>query len=396
MAHKLPSVFLRAGEDRRVRYGHPWAYSNEILMNPETRAIAAGSLVILRAPGGEPLGIATFNAHSLIAARLLTGDAEATIDVDFLAARLAAAVALRDRLVGTPHYRLVHAEADHLPGLIVDRFGPVLVVQANSAGMDRLLPQILEALQRVLAPDAIVLKNDSPVRQLEGLSSETRVAHGTVEGSIELIENDARFVCDPAGGQKTGWFYDQRDNRALVAGLASGARVLDLYSYTGGFAVLAARRGARSVRAVDRSQPALDFARRAAELNGVADRLTLQRGDVFGEAETLAQRGERFDIVVADPPAFVKSRKDLKAGAQGYRKLVRLAAPLVAPGGMLFAASCSHHVDAILFAEQVRRGLHDAGREARILKTTGAATDHPVHPSLPESAYLKALLLQLD
>jgi 23S rRNA (cytosine1962-C5)-methyltransferase len=160
--------------------------------------------------------------------------------------------------------------------------------------------------------------------------------------------------------------------------------------------VLAAMRGARAVRAVDRSQPALDLARRAAELNGVGDRLTLQRGEVFAEAEALGQRAERFDIVIADPPAFVKSRKDLKAGAQGYRKMVRLAAPLVERGGLLFAASCSHHIDAALFAEQVRRGLHDAAREARILKATGAATDHPVHPSLPESAYLKALLMQLD
>jgi 23S rRNA (cytosine1962-C5)-methyltransferase len=393
---KLPSVILRAGEDRRLRHGHPWAFSNEILMNAETKAIAPGALVTLRAPGGDALGVATFNPHSLIAARVLSRDPDARIDAAFVAARLTAAQALRERLVGVPYYRLIHAEADGLPGLVIDRFGDVAVVQANTAGMDRLLPEILDALGQVLGPRAVILKNDASVRTLEGLPRETRVAHGSVDGPIELIENGARFVCDPAGGQKTGWFYDQRDNRALAAAMAEGARVLDLYSYTGGFAVMAALRGARSVLAVDRSQPALDIARQAAKLNGVEGNVEFRRADVFDEAAALAARGVRYELVIADPPAFVKSRKDIKAGVQGYRKMVRLCAPLVSPGGFLFAASCSHHVDPPLFAEQMRRGLHDAARTGRILRSMEAAPDHPVHPALPESAYLKALLLQLD
>jgi 23S rRNA (cytosine1962-C5)-methyltransferase len=397
VARKLPSVLLRAGEDRRVRAGHPWAFSNEILMDAETKALPAGSLAILRAPGGEALGLATFNPHSLIAARLLTSNPEASIDALFLGRRLARAAALRDRLIGVPYYRLIHAEADGLPGLIVDRFGDALVVQVNSAGMEALTEPLLEALEAELAPRTIVLKNDSPVRELEGLKREVVVARGEAAGAIELIENDARFVADLSGGQKTGWFYDQRDNRRFMAGLSTDASVLDVYSYSGGFGVLAAKHGARSVTCVDRSQAALDAAKQAAALNGVDAKVSFQKGEAFEVLDTLrGTMARKFDVVICDPPAFVKSRKDLKTGAQGYRKLVRLAAPLVARGGFFFVASCSHLVDPPVFAEQVRRGLRDAERTGRILLGSGAALDHPVHPSLPETAYLKALTLQLD
>jgi 23S rRNA (cytosine1962-C5)-methyltransferase len=397
VASKLPSVLLRAGEDRRVRSGHPWAYSNEILMDPETKALPPGSLVILRTPGGEALGLAMFNPHSLIAARLLTSNPEAEVNALFLGRRLAQATALRDRLVGAPYYRLIHAEADGLPGLIVDRFGDALVVQVNSAGMERLTPVLLEALDAELSPTTVVLKNDSPVRELEGLKRDVTVAKGTTDGATELIENGAKFVADLSVGQKTGWFYDQRDNRRFMAGLAKAADVLDVYSYSGGFGVLAARQGAKSVLCVDRSAAALDAARQAAKLNGVDNLVSFEKSEAFDALEKLAGASARkFDVVICDPPAFVKSRKDLKTGAQGYRKLVRLAAPLVARGGFLFVASCSHLVDPPLFAEQVRRGLRDAERSGRVLLSSGAALDHPVHPSLPETAYLKALTLQLD
>lgn len=396
MANKLPSVLLRAGEDRRVRAGHPWAFSNEILMDAETKAIPPGSLAILRAPSGEALGLVTFNPHSLIAARLLTTNPEATIDALFLGRRIANAAALRDRLIGVPYYRLIHAEADGLPGVIVDRFGDSLVVQLNSAGMDALAPVLLEALEAELSPRTIVLKNDSPVRELEGLKREVTVAKGN-GGPIELIENDARFVADLSGGQKTGWFYDQRDNRRFMAGLAKDANVLDVYSYSGGFGVLAAKQGAKAVTCIDRSASALDTAKQAAKLNGVDKVVSFDKAEAFEALEKLAgQQARKFDVVICDPPAFVKSRKDLKTGAQGYRKLVRLAAPLVARGGFFFVASCSHLVDPPVFADQVKRGLRDAERTGRILKSSGAALDHPVHPNLPETAYLKALTLQLD
>jgi 23S rRNA (cytosine1962-C5)-methyltransferase len=395
VAKKLPSVLLRAGEDRRVRAGHPWAFSNEILMDAETKAIPPGSLAILRAPSGEALGLATFNPHSLIAARLLTTNPEASVDALFLGRRIAQATALRDRLIGVPYYRLIHAEADGLPGVIVDRFGDALVVQLNSAGMDALAPVLLEALEAELSPTTIVLKNDSPVRELEGLKREVTVVKGN-GGPIELLENGARFMADLSEGQKTGWFYDQRDNRRFMAGLSKDASVLDVYSYSGGFGVLAAKEGAKSVTCIDRSAAALDVARQAAALNGV-DNLSFEKAEAFETLEKLGgTMARKFDVVICDPPAFVKSRKDLKTGAQGYRKMVRLAAPLVARGGFLFVASCSHLVDPPVFAEQVKRGLHDAERTGRILRTSGAALDHPVHPDLPETAYLKALTLQLD
>jgi len=397
VAQKLPSVLLRAGEDRRVRSGHPWAFSNEILMDAETKALPVGSLAVLRSPGGEPLGLVTFNPHSLIAARLLTTNPEATVDALFLGRKLAQATALRDRLIGVPYYRLIHAEADGLPGVIVDRFGDALVVQVNSAGMDALTPVLLEALEAELLPKTIVLKNDSPVRELEGLAREVVVVKGEASGVIELIENGSKFVADLSGGQKTGWFYDQRDNRRFMAGLSKDANVLDVYSYSGGFGVLAAVQGAKQVTCIDRSAAALEAARQAAKLNGVDKVVSFQKGEAFEALEKLGgTMARKYDVVICDPPAFVKSRKDLKIGAQGYRKLVRLAAPLVARGGFFFVASCSHLVDLTVFADQVRRGLRDAGRNGRILLTSGAALDHPVHPSLPETAYLKAMTLQLD
>ena len=391
---KLPTVLLRSGEDRRVRSGHPWVFSNEILMDADTKAIPPGALATLRSPGGEALGLVTFNPHSLIAARLLTSNPEATVDALFFGRRLAQAIELRDRLVGVPYYRLIHAEADGLPGVIIDRFGDAVVMQVNTAGMEALTPVLLEAVEAELSPKTIVLKNDSPVRELEGLLRGTEVVKGNADQAIELVENDAKFVADLSGGQKTGWFYDQRDNRRFMAGLAKDASVLDVYCYSGGCGVLAATAGAKSVTCIDRSQPALESAKAAAVLNGVDKVVSFEKAEAFEALEKLA--GKRFDVVICDPPAFVKGRKDLKIGAQGYRTLVRLAAPLVAKGGFFFVASCSHLVDTPLFAEQVRRGLRDASRNGRILRSTGAALDHPVHPGLPETAYLKAMTLQLD
>ncbi len=397
VASKLPSVLLRAGEDRRVRSGHPWAFSNEILMDAETKALPAGSLAVLRSPGGEPLGLVTFNPHSLIAARLLTSNPEAVVDALFFGRRLAQAAALRDRLIGVPYYRLIHAEADGLPGVIVDRFGDALVVQVNSAGMDALTPVLLEALEaELLARDHRVQERHAGA-QPRRPGARGRGRQGRRRRRDRTGRKRREFVADLSGGQKTGWFYDQRDNRRFMAGLARDATVLDVYCYSGGFGVLAAKEGAKAVTAIDRSGTALDAARQAAKLNGVDKVVSFEKSEAFEALEKLGgTHARKFDVVICDPPAFVKSRKDLKTGAQGYRKLVRLAAPLVAPGGFLFVASCSHLLDPPVFAEQVRRGLRDAEREGRILRSSGAALDHPVHPGLPETAYLKALTLQLD
>jgi 23S rRNA (cytosine1962-C5)-methyltransferase len=391
-----PVVTLLPGGHRRAEAGHPWVYSNEVQMDAAAKALAPGGLVTLKRADGRPLGVAMFNPHTLLAARLLDRDAARPIGRRFLLRRLERALKLREQLYPAPYYRLAHAEADGLPGLVADRFGQVLVVQANAAGMDRLEPAIIDALTALLSPEAIVLRNDSPARALEGLGSEVRVALGAIDGPVPVEENGATFAADVLGGQKTGWFFDQRDNRGFVAGLARGARVIDLYCYSGGFAVAAAHAGAVSVTGIDRSDGALTLAVETARANGVAGICEFRRAEVFAEAAARAAAGERFDVVIADPPAFARSRRDVSAALRGYRKLARLAASLATPGGVVFLASCSHNVPAADFAEAARRGLADAGRMGRILREAGAGADHPVHMALPESAYLKSLTLALD
>ncbi len=391
-----PRISLLPGHAWRAEAGHPWIFSNEVRMDAAARALPPGALVTLCRAGGSPLGVAMFNPHTLLAARLLDRDAGRAIGRRFFARRLERALALRERIFAAPHYRLVHAEADGVPGLIVDRFGAVLVAQANAAGIARLEPIVLDALDGLLRPAAIVLRNDSPVRAQEGLAAETRVARGRLDAAVIVDEDGARFPVDVLAGQKTGWFYDQRRNRAFVAGLASAARVLDLYCYSGGFAVQIARAGAAAVTGIDSSAPALRLAVEAAALNGVAARCAFRRAEAFAEAARLAAAGERFDVVVADPPAFARSRRDAGPALRGYRKLARLAAALVAPRGFLFLASCSFHVGEAEFAEAMRRGLADAGRAGRILRRAGAGPDHPIHPALPETAYLKTATLALD
>jgi 23S rRNA (cytosine1962-C5)-methyltransferase len=392
----MRSITLRPEAYKRFTTGHPWVYSNEIVMDGAAKAIEPGSLVRLLRADGSPLAIAFFNPHTLIAARRLSDDLGAAIDADFFAARLKSAVALRDRLVGSPFYRLIHAEADGMPGLVMDRFGDLVVVQINTAGMEMLWPEIEKALESVLAPKQILLRCDSSARTQEGLPSYVKMAKGALDGPVTVEEGAVRYLADAREGQKTGWFYDQRDNRAAVARLSKGGRVLDLYTYIGGFALAAAAAGAGGVVGIDRSEPALALARQSAELNGFAPGCTFRRADVFEELERLKPAGERFETVIADPPAFVKSKKDLNQGARAYRKLARLSANLVKAGGFLFIASCSHNMPVDEFQRQVNRGLVDASRQGRILRAAGAAPDHPVHPALPESAYLKSLLLQLD
>jgi 23S rRNA (cytosine1962-C5)-methyltransferase len=369
-------------------------FSNEIAMRPEYRRLQPGIIVRLDADDGSSHGAFMFNPHSLIAARRLDRDPDAALDDPWLRRRIGAAIALRERVVADPrHCRLIHAEADGLPGLIVDRYGDVAVMQANTAGMDLWQDRIASALMELLGLRAVVARNDSSARRQEGLEDSVRLLAGT-DATAEAVEGGVRFPVDPLGGQKTGFFYDQRPNRNLVAQLAKGARVLDVFCHTGGFGVRSAAAGAAEVTLVDGSQPALDAAMIAAEINGVVGQVRARRGDAFDVLADLAS--ERFDIVVTDPPAFAKSKKDAEAGLRAYRRLARLAATLVAPGGFLFTASCSYHAPLDAWAAQIGFGLARARRDGRVLHTGGAGPDHPVHPHLPETAYLKAQLLQLD
>jgi 23S rRNA (cytosine1962-C5)-methyltransferase len=389
-----PLLRLLQGRDRRVKAGHPWAFSNEIAMTADAKALPPGGLVRLEGDHRFRHGVWQFNPHTLIAARRLSHDPAAAIDAGWLRERLAAALALRDRLYAAPFYRLVHAEADGLPGLVVDRYGDALAVQANTAGMDRLVPDLVEALEGLLAPRVVVARNDASVRGLEGLPLEVRPLLGDA-GPVRAEEGGLGFAVDLLGGQKTGWFFDQRENRDRVARLAAGASVLDAFCHTGGFGLRCAVAGAARVVLLDRSAPALDLAARTAAENGLSDRTETRRAEALEALERMAAAGERFDIVVADPPAFAKSRRDHPVALKGYAKLARLAAALVAPGGFLFLASCSHHVAPGEFADACIWGIGRARREARILFQGGAGPDHPVHPMLPESAYLKAMLFRL-
>jgi 23S rRNA (cytosine1962-C5)-methyltransferase len=390
-----PLIRLNAGADRRVKAGYPWVFSNEIVMNAAARAVVPGSVVRLEGDDGVRHGAWHFNPHSLIAGRFLDADPSAPCDAGWFRDRLARCLALRERLFGAPFYRLVHAEADGLPGLVVDRYGDALAVQANTAGMDSSLSDIVAALNQLVSPRVIVARNDSPIRKLEGLAEQVALLHGT-EGAAIVEEAGLTFPVDLLEGQKTGWFFDQRPNRAMVARLARGATVLDAFCHLGGFGLAAAQAGAAQVTLLDRSEHALDRAMQAAARAGFADRVTPLKADAMEHLERMAASGRRFGIVVADPPAFAKTRKDIPAAMKGYAKLARLSAALVEPGGLLFIASCSHHVGPAGFAEAVAWGVHRARRSARILASVGAGLDHPVHPALPESAYLKGQLLALD
>ncbi len=391
-----PTVSLAPGKHKRAEHGHPWIYSNEVVLDARTKAIAPGSLVTILTSDGRRLGVGLFNPAPLITVRLLDRDPGRRIDAAYLAARVKRALEIRTRLFAVPFYRLIHAEADGLPGVIIDRYGDALVCQLNTAGMAALEPALIDALNKVLAPRTILMRNDSPARETEGLKTEIRLVQGTIDGPFQVEENGCRFLADLSAGQKTGWFFDQRPNRAFIAAMAKGASVLDAYCYTGGFGITAASRGAAAVTLVDRSEAALATAMAAARLNGVEDRVTAVKSEAFEMLERLNTDKTTFDIVVLDPPAFVKSRKDLGPGSRAYRKLARLGAGLVAKGGTLLAASCSHNMATDLFTEAVGQGLVDAGRTGRILHTGFAGPDHPTHPSLPESAYLKALVLAVD
>ncbi len=391
-----PRIKLLPGAERRVTQGHPWIYSNEIVMDAPTTALAPGTIVAAERAHGRALGVGFFNPRSLIAFRMLSREADKRIDEDFLRRRLERALNLRERLVGVPYYRLVHAEADGLPGCVIDRFGDVVVIEPNSAGADSLADQLGHIVDGLMSPRAILLRADGPARAQEGLAPLARAYKGDIGGPIEIIENGAKFLAHPGEGQKTGWFFDQRDNRRLMSGLAKGADVLDLYAYLGGFGIQALLAGAKSVMAIDRSKIALDLARQSAGRNDVAAKFGVETAEVFEFLERAEAQHRTFDMVIADPPAFVKARKDLPQGARAYRKLARMSAGRVRTGGFLFIASCSHNMPVEEFRQQVARGLHDAGRAARILHATGAAPDHPVHPMLLETAYLKALVLQID
>ena len=385
------TVILPKG--RRARAGSPWIFSNEIRMDEAAKAITPGAVVNVRGEDGRAFGTGYFNPKSLIAIRLFADDCDVVIDADFFAARITRAVALREAVYDKPYYRLFHAEGDGVPGLVIDRFGDTVTVQIGTAGMERQITAITMALDATIKPKTIILRADAPSRALEGLDSYVKIVKG--EGHrIAVEENGVRYVADLTEGQKTGWYYDQRDNRAFIAQFVRAKSVLDAFSYTGAFGLLAAKAGAKEVVCLDSSAPALAIAEETSRANGL--KIQAVKADVFEELARLKEAGETFDIVLADPPPFVKSKKDLEAGARAYRKLARMAADVTAPNGVLMVASCSHNIPPERFAAECAAGLERTGRRAALIRQSGAGVDHPVHPLLPESAYLKALFYALD
>lgn len=392
----LSVLRLKANEERRLREGHVWIYSNEVdTTATPLKAFVPGDQVVVEDSRGKALGIAIVNPNALICARLVNRDLAHPLSVSLFVHRLQIALSLREAWFPTPHYRLVYGDSDGLPGVVVDRYGEHLVVQISTAGMERALDALLQALVKVIKPAGILLKNDGKMREVEGLASEVRVAYGDVPERLALIENGVAFEVDARGGQKTGWFYDHRDARARLAGLVDGKRVLDVFSYVGGWGVQAAAFGAAEVHCVDASAAALDQVEHNARLNGVGDRVMTLQGDAFEAMTALKQANERFDVVVLDPPAFIARRKDHKTGLQAYRRANELAMRLLSRDGLLVSASCSMHLARHELVDIIRASSRHLDRQAQILWHGHQGADHPVHPAIPETDYLKAVFARV-
>ena len=387
---------LRKNEDRRLRAGHLWVYSNEIDVEATPlRNFQPGQPVAIQANNGQFIGTGYINPHVLLCARLVSRDVEHPLNSSLLVHRLNVALSLRERVFERPFYRLVYGEGDGLPGLIVDRYGDLCVAQITTAGMERLKDEVLAALQKVLKPAAVLWRNDSPMRELEGLERYVAEAVGEVPELVTVEEDGLHFQVAPRTGQKTGWFYDQRDNRARLDRYVRDRRVLDVFSYVGAWGIRAAARGAREARVVDSSAPALELARANAALNGVSDRLQFQQSDAFEVLKALREARERFDVVVVDPPAFIKRRKDFKEGALAYRRLNEMAMQVLERDGLLVSCSCSQLLSRDLLIQTLLQAARHLDRNLVILEQGRQGPDHPVPPAIPETEYLKMVLARV-
>ncbi|WP_375281657.1 RSP_2647 family RNA methyltransferase [Pseudooctadecabacter sp.] len=393
----LPIVRLRPNAKPQViRHGFPWVFANEMVMDRRTKGLSHGGLVILEDAERKPLGLGTINPKSKIAVRMLDRDTEAVIDQAWFAARIQTALDHRARLYPDPFYRLIHAEADGLPGVVIDRFGDVAVVQPNASWADRMFDMLSAALVEVTGCTTVIKNGTGRARSLEGLDEEMAVTTGPApSGPIPVPMNGATYMADVMGGQKTGLFFDQRPNHAFAAQLAHGARVLDVFSHVGGFSLAALAGGAASALAVDGSAPALELAQIGAEASGVADRFETRQGDAFDVLEALGKAKERFDVVICDPPAFAPSKPAIEKGMRAYERVARLATPLVKEGGYLVLCSCSHAADLKRFRDASARGIGKGGKRGMLVNTGFAGPDHPLLPQLAESGYLKALTFRL-
>ena len=391
-----PALIIKRGEDARLRAGHLWVFSNEVdVQRTPLTAFSPGEPCALVDAAGKAIGLGYVNPNSLIAARLVVRGIKHPIDRSLLVHRLNVALALRERLYAEPYYRLVYGESDGLPGLTLDRYGDVLVGQTTTAGMERLKDAITEAVVKVLKPRALVWKNDAGSRAQENLPEYADLGYGALEAPVTVREHGLEFTIDPIGRQKTGWFYDQRANRDHLAALVPGKRVLDLFAYLGGWGLRAAQAGASEVLCVDASASAVERIGDNAARNGLAATVRAVKADAFDLLRQLREERERFDVVVCDPPAFIKRRKDLKEGQLAYRRINELAMQVLARDGMLISCSCSHHLPRTSLLEAIQHGARHLDRSVQALVQLQQGPDHPVHPAIPETDYLKGYLCRV-
>jgi len=386
-------LFLRKGAERRLRGGHLWVYSNEVdSKRSNLGEFKAGDLVVVRGSDGRLQGSAYMEPQSLICARLYSPHVEQAMNAEWFEQRLATALAVREAAFGQqPYYRLVYGDSDGMPGLVVDRFGDYLVAQLHNAGLERYSERLQEALLSVLQPAGILLRTDSRARREQGLSTSSEVIYGEVPEEVSLQENGTKFLAPVHAGQKTGWFYDHRMSRARLAHWVSGKAVLDVYSYIGGWGVQAANAGAVSVCCVDSSAAALEGVMKNARLNDVGERVTTRKGSAPEQMAVLHEEGARFDVIILDPPAFIQRKKDLKKGINAYRRINELALRLLKPGGLLVSASCSMHLQRSDLVHALQQAAVRAACDVRIVEQGGQGPDHPVHPAIAETEYLKSL-----
>lgn len=388
MAH--PEIYLKKNEDKRLRQGHLWVFSNEVdIVRSPLTTFQSGDLVVIKDHGGQALGTAYLNPHTLIAARLLSRKPNAKLGGNFFKERINTALLLRERLYQRPYYRLIFGESDGIPGLVIDRFGDVFSLQITTAGIEKQKEILVSVLVELFQPQAIVLKNDNSQRQLENLSAASEVIYGVLPNEIIIEENGTQFKIAILEGQKTGWFYDHRDSRARCANLAKNRRVLDLFSYSGAWGISAAMAGATEVVCVDSSESALAIAAESAKLNNVSDKMQFVRSDVFDFLKNARENQAHFDVIILDPPALIKRKKDFKAGYEAYRRLNQLALQVLAKNGVLISASCSHHLSHENLHEILRSSARHIDRHLVFFSQGGQGGDHPVHPALPETEYLK-------
>ncbi len=394
---QVPALYLKRGEDTRLRAGHLWVFSNEVdVARSPLSDFEPGQACAIVDSRDKPIGVGYVNPNSLICARLVSRGLEHALDKSLLVHKLNIALALRERIYDEPYYRLVFGESDGLPGLTVDRFGDVIVAQATTAGMDRLKDAITEAIVKVIKPRRLWWKNDASIRAMENLPDLVELAVGEPSDEPVVVrEAGLEFECDPVGGQKTGWFYDQRGNRDGLEHLVRGKRVLDMFSYLGGWGLRAAAYGASEVVCVDSSKPAVDAITRNIARNGFSDRVTAVRADAFDYLKALREKREHFDVVILDPPAFVKRKKDLAEGRVAYRRLNELGMQVLDRDGILITCSCSYHMPRNVLLSGVQQAARHLDRQAQLLWNLQQGPDHPIHPAIVETEYLKGFVLRV-